>query len=89
MEAINSRPYFLWDYDLNEADVHRILKSTNETDRIWMASRILESARYEDVWRYLTLDEVYKLFPILKLKPAVRQVWAFALRVWQENEANR
>jgi hypothetical protein len=86
MDDTTTRPYFLWDYDLNEQDVRRILQGENETEKIWMLSRILESARYEDIWRYTTLAEVQRMFPKLRLKPAVRRAWEFALQVWGVNE---
>ncbi len=85
---VSTRPYFLWDYDLTESDVRHILRGRNEDEKIWMASRILESARFEDIWKYLSLEELYKLFPKLKLKPPIRRVWEYALRVWSESEAN-
>ena len=78
----SSRPYFLWDYDLAEEDVLRILNGEDEVAKVWMASRLLESARYTDVWKYLTLEEVRALFPKLKLKPQVRNAWKYALEVW-------
>jgi len=78
-----SRPYFLWDYDLTEEEVQTLLRTGDETTRIWLASRILESARYADVWRYLSLTELRALFPYLKLKPPVREAWAYALHVWE------
>lgn len=46
-------------------------------------SRILESARYEDIWHYLTLRQVKEMFPLLRLKPSIRQVWEYALQVWE------
>lgn len=82
------RPYFLWDYDLTDQDVRRILQGENETEKIWMMSRILESARYEDVWKYLSLRELRERFPELKLKPPIRQVWEHALQVWASAESN-
>ncbi len=81
---ISHQPYFLWDYALSEEQVREILRGTNETEKIWMMSRILESAKFEDVWEYLTLREVRAYFPKLKLKPAIRDVWAFALEAWGE-----
>ena len=63
-----SRPYFLWDYDLTEEDVQTLLRTGDEQTRIWLASRILESARYADVWRYLSLAELRVLFPPVSYK---------------------
>jgi len=76
------RPYFLWDYELTEADVRRILKTGTETDKIWLMSRILESATLEDVWKYTSLQEVKDMFPKLKLKKPIRKAWNYALSVW-------
>ncbi len=78
----SKRPYFLWDYDLTEADVRRILRGQNETEKLWMMGRVLESATYDDVWKYLTIDEVRGLFPKLKLKKPIRDAWQRALYAW-------
>ena len=76
------RPYFLWDYDLTEEDVHRILRTGTETDQIWMISRIMERATLEDVWKYTSFREVKAMFPKLKLKKPIRKAWEYALSVW-------
>ena len=76
------RLYFLWDYDLTEEDVRQILRGDNHNERTWMIARILESARFEDVWNFVSLREVVEIFPSLKLKPEVKKVWANALEVW-------
>lgn len=78
----SNHPYFLWDYDLTETDVYRILKSGNEFDKRWLLGRILSSARFDDVWKYVTLKEVVKEFPYLKLRPPIYQAWKRALEVW-------
>jgi hypothetical protein len=80
---MTTRPYFLWDYDLTEDEVQTLLRTGDEETRIWLASRILESASYADVWRYLSLAELRAIFPHLKLKPPVREAWAYALHVWE------
>ncbi|MEK7091261.1 MAG: hypothetical protein AAB887_02010 [Patescibacteria group bacterium] len=79
----STRPYFLWDYDLTEGDVRRILSGENQTDKAWILSRILESATFEDVWKYTSLSEIRHMMPILKIKKPIRQVWERALSVWQ------
>lgn len=77
------KPYFLWDYDLTEKQVRKILAGENETEKIWMMSRILESARYDDIWRYVSLDQVKAMFSKLRLKPPIRRAWERALYVWK------
>lgn len=83
------RPYFIWDYDLTEDDIHRLLRDGNDTEKIWIMSRILESASYEDVWKYTTLKEVKAWFPRLKLKKPIRDVWAKTLTAWEEKHDNQ
>lgn len=78
-----NRPYFLWDYDLTDSDVHRILHGKNETEKIWMMSRILESAKLEDVWKYVSLSEIVEMFHKLRLKPPIYQAWDYALKIWE------
>lgn len=79
----STRPYFIWDYDLSEDDLRQILRSKDEQARIWVVTRLLESARYEDIWKYISLDELRAIFPYLQLKPPVRAVWEFALNAFQ------
>lgn len=81
-QASTSRPYFLWDYNLTNSDVRRILRGTNETERIWMMSRILTSARFEDVWKYLTLRDVVSAFSKLRMREQMKEAWRRALVTW-------
>lgn len=79
----SSVPYFLWDYTLTQDQVKSILASHNETENIWLRSRILESATFSDVWKYMTLQELRHWYPKLKLKKPVKRAWDLALRTWQ------
>ena len=80
--SVNTRPYFLWDYDLTDGDVRKILHGENEAEKIWMMSRILTSAQFEDVWRYLRLSDVVREFPRLKMRREMKEAWQFALTAW-------
>lgn len=77
-----NRPYFFWDYNLSERKIRKLLKSSDQTTRLWLIARILESASYKDVWRYLTPKEVIEMFPKLRLKPSVKRAWEKALHAW-------
>lgn len=76
------RPYFLWDYNLTEENVRRILHGDNETEKIWMMGRILTSAHFNDVWRFLSIKDVVENFSKLRMRPQIKQTWARALKVW-------
>ena len=77
-------PYFIWDYDLSDADVRAILRGTDEMQKSWMVARLLEAARFEDVWDYISLAKLRAIFPKLQLKPQVRAAWEFALLIWSD-----
>lgn len=74
--------YFIWDYDLTDTDIRAILRGNDEEQKAWLTARLLESARYEDIWNYISLAELRDIFPKLQLKPQVRCAWEFALAMW-------
>lgn len=76
------RPYFLWDYNVTDQDVRNILAGKNEINRQWIIARILTNAAYADIWQYLTLEDVVKEFPRLRLRSQTKEIWTRALRVW-------
>lgn len=88
----SKRAYFFWDYNLTEEDVRRKLKEGSEYTRRWLIARILESAKYDDVWKYVTLAEVIQIFPALRLKKSVREAWEQAFQAWgvryEENDSH-
>lgn len=77
------KPSFLWDYDLSEAQIHEILSGPLET-RKWMVAKILEQALFHEIWQYLTLRDIKRDLPHLRLKPKTREHWEFALRTWNQ-----
>lgn len=76
------RPYFLWDYNLTEADVRRILAGNNETDRRWLIGRIISAAHFRDVWKYIRLADLVREFSHLKVRPEIKRIWQRALNIW-------
>lgn len=74
--------YFLWDYDLTEKQTRSILRGNNEVEKLWLTARILTHAKFEDVWQYLTLGDITKVFPKLRLPPKTKQAWQRALNIW-------
>ncbi len=77
------RPYFFWDYDLTEDQVREILRGDNEVEKVWVITRILEHARWEDIWRYLTPRDVRENLERIRFRrPQDRALWAYALKRW-------
>ena len=75
-------PYFLWDYELTEEQVRKILRGNNKVERQWLIARILTNAHFNDVWKYLTLKEVVDEFPHLHMRSQIKDAWQRALTVW-------
>lgn len=81
------RPSFLWDYDLNEVQVREILgRSNTDQKKLWLVERILREARFDEVFRYLTLSEVQNVFPKLRLDAKLKKRWEYTLQRWATHE---
>lgn len=75
-------PYFLWDYDLNENQIRKILHGSNEVEKSWLMARIMTHAKFEDIWRYLAIEDIIKMFPRLRLSSKEKRNWQRAFNVW-------
>jgi hypothetical protein len=84
--SVKQRLYFLWDYDLSDDDVRRILRSDNPSEKAWLMTRILEYAKWEDIWRYLTVADIRQHFEHLRFRqPQDQELWAYALDRWEQH----
>ena len=81
-ERPKESPYFLWDYDLSEEQVQEMLATQSFDKKKWLIARILESARFEDVWKYLTLGDIQKALPHLRMNPKKKAYWSHAIKIW-------
>ena len=54
------RPYFLWDVDVSEAEFRARLHHADPSIRAQWQGRLLREARFDEVWAYVTLDEVLR-----------------------------
>jgi hypothetical protein len=75
--------YFFWDYDIDEEEVLRILRQGTPTEKAWVITRILEYAKWDDIWRYLSLSDIRENLEHLRFRrPQDRELWAYALERW-------
>lgn len=76
----NARPYFFWDYEITNEQIRQILQSGTLSEKAWVISRILQYAKWEDIWRYLTVNDIRQNFANLHFRRAQdRALWAYAL----------
>jgi hypothetical protein len=79
----SERSYFFWDYSITSDKVRQILRSGSPSEKSWVISRILEYAKWEDIWRYLTVDDIQQNLEHLHFRrPQDRELWAYALDRW-------
>jgi hypothetical protein len=82
--AVRERPYFIWDYDISDSEFRAMLTGDNEYETAWAIARLLEAARWSDIWKYITLSQVRAWFPRLQLRREVRSVWEYAFSIWDQ-----
>lgn len=79
----DQQPYFFWDYDISAEQVRQLIRHGSPLEKAWVISRILEYAKWEDIWRYLTLEDIRQNFDRLHFRRSQdRELWAYALQRW-------
>jgi hypothetical protein len=73
--------YFFPDQIVTEDEARRLLVQGSEAERAWVFSHLLRYAQWDDIWLYVSRDEVREIFPILDLPETLRQAWARMLKV--------
>jgi len=77
------RPWFLWDYDLTQAQVHELLTHAPFEQRKWLLGRMLERLGPDEIVRYVSLDVIENALPHLRLDEKVKRHWEEAIAVWR------
>ncbi len=73
--------YFFPDQRVTEAELCRTLDQGSEDERAWAISHLLRYAQWDDIWRYVSREEVREIFPALDLPENLRQAWGRMLKV--------
>ena len=58
MESVKQRPYFIWNADLTEEDVRRILIEGSAYSRTQLMGTLLQYARFSNIWKYISVRDV-------------------------------
>ena len=78
------RPWFLWDYDLTEAQVQELLTHAPFEQRKWLLGRMLERLGPAEIVRYVSLETLRHTLPHLRLDEKVKRHWEEAIAVWTQ-----
>lgn len=83
-----SRPRFLWDYDLSAAEARELLARPGMPPaKLWLIGRILSQARFEEAMQFLSVDEVREALPRVRVPARVRERWGYAIERWALTDA--
>ncbi|HVS16907.1 MAG TPA: hypothetical protein VMV46_23600 [Thermoanaerobaculia bacterium] len=73
--------YFFPDEQVTERQLREILESGTREQRCRAVSHLLRFAQWDDIWLYVTRDEVRELFNEIELPESLRTAWARMLKV--------
>ncbi len=84
MSESKDRPtplYFFPDREVSADELNAILAGSDREQRCWAISHMLRYAQWDDIWGYVSREEVRELFSDLDLPDNLRQAWARMLKI--------
>ncbi len=73
--------YFFPDQEVTLAELQEILAGDDSEKRSWAISHLLRYAQWDDIWQFVSRDDVREIFPDLDLPDTLRQAWARMLKI--------
>ena len=73
--------YFFPDQRITEDEVRQLLRQGTPEQRAWVVSHLLRYAQWDDIWNYVSRDEVREIFPGLDLPETLRHAWGRMLKI--------
>jgi hypothetical protein len=81
---MGTRPYFLWDTPISNAELRDRLRDADPDVRAQWQGVVLREARFDDVWSYLTIADVVEDWPRIRSHLGrSREFWEFLLEGWR------
>jgi hypothetical protein len=72
--------YFFPDRPVTDEEARRMLAGTPR-ERATVVSHLLRYAEWDDIWSYVSRDEVREIFAALDLPDSLRAAWARMLKI--------
>lgn len=73
--------YFFPDRQVTRSELESLLRDGSESERAWAISHLLRFAQWDDIWLFVSRDEVRQVFPSLDLPETLGQAWARMLKI--------
>jgi hypothetical protein len=81
MERAEASLYFFPERHVTAHEARDLLARGTTKERAWVVSHLLRYAQWDDIWTYVSRDEVRELFPELDLPETLRNAWGRMLKV--------
>jgi hypothetical protein len=79
-----AQPYFVWDEPITVAQLRSRLTSVDSDERMLWTARILRDARFDDVWRFVTVTDVVDRWTAVAPRLGRRRAfWTWILDRWR------
>jgi hypothetical protein len=73
--------YFFPDQKVTADEARHMLRQGTAEQRAWVMSHLLRYAQWDDIWAYVTREEVKEVFAALDLPENLRKAWGRMLKV--------
>ena len=73
--------YFFPDRPVADEEARRMIESGTLAERAEVVSHLLRYADWDDIWRFVSRDEVRGIFSELDLPESLRVAWARMLKI--------
>jgi hypothetical protein len=73
--------YFFPGEPMTADELRQTLRQGTKAQRAWAISNLLRYAQWDDIWTYVTRDEVREVFGDLELSENLRAAWARMLKI--------
>lgn len=83
---MSARPWFLWDVEISDEEFRERLRDVDPRIRAQWQGSLLREARYGEVWRYVTLDEVLENWQHIRRHLGRRRaMWEWLIDGWRRD----
>jgi len=83
MVDAHGRPYFLWDTDMTLIRFKELLQAGEDEVRAHLVAKLMRQAKPDDVFTFVELREIGKLWPQLERKLGrTREFWTWWMERW-------
>jgi hypothetical protein len=84
LESDDAQPYFIWDQPITVRGLRARLGAEDPDERLQWTARVLRDARFDDVWRFLSVEDVVRLWPSVAPRLGRRRAfWTWILDRWR------